>query len=29
METRIRAQIPAFKEVAGAADLGSILAGRV
>ena len=29
METRIRAQVPAFKEVAGAADLASILAGRV
>ena len=29
MESRLRAQIPAFKEVAGAADLNSILAGRV
>lgn len=29
MELRLRAQITAFKEVAGAADLSSILTGRV
>jgi len=29
IETRIRTQIPAFKEVAGAVDLASILKGRL
>jgi len=29
LESRIKAQIPAFKEVAGAADMANIMAGRL
>ena len=29
LESRIKAQIPAFKEVAGAADMANVMAGRL